>query len=242
MRLFLLSLAVVVVAAGCVDRAAEQKKKAAQQKAFFEAEAKAQAEEDRKEAQAALDAATSGCSGGDGAKCVELGRLQKDNDKAAAAASFDKGCHLKDADGCREAAALIDDGKKKLELFTSLCHLKDADGCVEGAKLADALVADHTLPEPKKLAARPAMQLLEQACVLGQAIACTARGVALVNDEPKGAVASFAKGCDAGEPTSCMQLGLMYKEGKGMRKKNEKKAAELLKKACDAGLKDACGG
>ena len=50
------------------------------------------------------------------------------------------------------------------------------------------------------------------------------------------------RGCEAGEPTSCFQLGELYKSGKGVKKKDAGKAAALRKKACDAGLKDACAG
>jgi hypothetical protein len=122
----------------------------------------------------------------------------------------------------------------------SLCALDDADACVQGAALADTLVQDGKVAEPKKPAERDAIVLLAKACDLGAAIACTARGVALVNDDPKGAVGSLTKGCDKNEPTACYQLSNMLAEGKGVKKKDAKKAAELKKKACDAGLKDAC--
>ena len=236
---------VVVALAGCVDKAAEAKKKADQTKSFMEAEAKAQAEQDAKEAKAALAAADAGCNGGDANKCVELGRIYGegkgiDKDATKSMAAYEKACSLKSKDGCRQAAIGESDDKKRLGHLVALCDLSDVDGCIEGAKLADSLVASHALPEPKKLADRDAMKLLKKACGFGQVVACTARGVGLVNDDPPGAVESFTKGCEGGEPTSCMQLGAMYKEGKGVKKKDEKKAKELMKKACDAGLKDAC--
>jgi TPR repeat protein len=228
-----------------VDKAAEAKKKADQSKSFMEAEAKAQAEQDAKEAKEALGAADTGCNGGDANKCVDLGRIYGegkgiDKDPAKSMAAYVKACSLKSKDGCRQAAIGEGDDKKRLDHLVALCDLGDADGCIEGAKLADALVASHALPEPKKLADRDAMKLLKKACALGQVVACTARGVGLVNDDPAAAVESFGKGCDGGEPTSCMQLAGMYKDGKGMKKKDEKKAKELMKKACTAGLKDAC--
>jgi len=67
------AVVVVMLLAGCVDKAAEAKKKADQSKSFMEAEAKAQAEQDAKEAKEALGAADTGCNGGDANKCVDLG-------------------------------------------------------------------------------------------------------------------------------------------------------------------------
>ena len=241
------AVVVVVVAGGCVDKAAEAKKKADQQRALFDAEAKAQAEADAKEAKAAYDVADKGCAGGDAAKCVDLAKMYADGkgapkDGAKSLDVYAKACGMKSKDGCRQAAIAQGNGKKRLGFLSSLCDLGDIEGCVEGAKLADGLVQSKELPEPKKPQDRDAMKLLKKACALGGAIACTARGVGLVSDDPAGAVDAFGKGCDAGEPTSCWQLGQLLKQGKGVKKKDEKRAAELMKKACDAGLKDACAG
>jgi TPR repeat protein len=53
-------------------------------------------------------------------------------------------------------------------------------------------------------------------------------------------VGSFLSQPFVSEPTACWQLSNMLAEGKGVKKKDPKRAAELKKKACDAGLKDAC--
>jgi TPR repeat protein len=226
---------------GCVDKEAKKKEKQAQAQAFMEAESKARAEQEAKEAAAALEAATKGCDEGKGDQCIALGRLlQKDKKDAQAKEAFIKACTAKTKDGCRMAAEASTDGKEKLTHLKSLCALDDADACVQGAALADTLVQGGQLPEPKKPAERDAIVLLAKACDLGAAIACTARGVALVNDDPKGAVGSLTKGCDKNEPTACFQLANMLAEGQGVKKKDPKRAAELKKKACDAGLKDAC--
>lgn len=240
MRLVICAL-VALALLGCVDKEAERKKKADQAKAFMEAESKARADQEAKEAAAALEEASKGCEGGKGESCIALGRLhQKDKRDAQAKEAFGKACALKTKDGCRMAAEASSDGKEKLTHLKALCALDDADACVQGAALADTLVQGGQLPEPKNPAQRDAIVLLAKACDLGAAIACTARGVALVNDDPKGAVASLTKGCDKNEPTACHQLSNMWAEGKGVKKKDPKKAAELKKKACDAGLKDAC--
>jgi TPR repeat protein len=244
LRSFVVALCLASVVA-CVDKEAEAKKKAEAQKAMLEAEAKAQEAKAAEEAKKALDDATSGCSAGKPDACVDLGRIQlegKGTEKSApkAVESFMKACGLKSKDGCRMAAQNETDGKKKLDALKALCDLGDVEGCMSGAALADELVKAGQLPEPKKMAERDAVILLEKACTAGGAVACTARGITLINDDPTQAVASFTKGCDQGEPTSCWQLSGMFKDGKGMKKKDPKKAAELAKKACDAGLKDAC--
>jgi hypothetical protein len=240
MKLVMMALALLLLA-GCVDKEAERQKKAEQAKAFMEAESKARAEQEAKEAKEALEAATKGCEEKKGESCIALGRLhQKEKRDAQAKDAFAKACALQSKDGCRMAAEASSDGKEKLGHFKSLCALDDADACVQGAALADTLVQNGQVPEPKKPAERDAIVLLAKACDLGAAIACTARGVALVNDDPKAAVGSLTKGCDKNEPTACWQLSNMLAEGKGVKKKDPKRAAELKKKACDAGLNDAC--
>jgi uncharacterized protein len=236
-----LVLVVAVLLAGCVDKAAEAKKKQDATKAAFDAEAKAQSEADAKQAKADFDAANQACTAGDAAKCVDLAKMYADGkgvDKNAGKAKdlLAKACGMKSKDACRVSASAESDAHKKLAFESSLCELGEADGCVEGAKIADGLALTA-----KKPVDRPAMVLLKKACALNAAIACTARGVGLVNDDAKEAVDSFNKGCEAGEPTSCFQLSELYKSGKGVKRKDAGKAAELKKKACDAGLRDACG-
>lgn len=226
---------------------AEQKKKQKEldAKTFMEAEAKARAELEAKEAKAAIDGATAACDAKKADGCLTLGRIHFDGkgvpkDAKVALGFFQQACDLKSKDGCRMWAQHDTDGKSKLKALTALCDAGDADGCIQGAALADELVKAGQMAEPKKLTERPALVLLMKACNLGGAIGCTARGVALVNDDPKLAVEALTKGCDLGEPTACYQLSVMLAEGKGVKKKDPEKAAAAKKKACDAGLKDAC--
>lgn len=243
-----LSILVVALAfVGCVDKEAEAKKKADAQKAFMEAEARARAEQEAAEAKKALEDATAGCDADKAEDCITLGRIHLEakgaaRDAAKAVEAFARGCRHKSKNACRLAAENEADGEKKLAHLSALCTLGDMDGCMNGAVLADELVQAGKRPEPKKASQREAMVLLGRACALGGARACTARGVALVDDDAAAALAAFDKGCDQGEPTSCWQLGLMLQEGKGTRKNkpDTKKAAAMLKKACDGGLAEAC--
>jgi TPR repeat protein len=49
----------------------------------------------------------------------------------------------------------------------------------------------------------------------------------------------FEKACNANTYEACASLGLMYQQGKGV-KKDPKKGTELLTKACKGGVKSAC--
>ncbi|MCC7071170.1 MAG: sel1 repeat family protein [Deltaproteobacteria bacterium] len=240
---FVIALTLSLVACGNVEE--KKKQKEAEGKAFMEAETKARAEAEAKEAKAAIDKATGECDAKKAEGCLALGRIHFDGkgvprDAKLGLGFFQKACEYKSKDGCRMWGQQETDGKTKLTALSALCDLQDADGCIQGAALADELVKAGQLPEPKKVTDRPALQLLAKACALGGAIGCTARGVALVNDDPKAAVDSLTKGCDLGEPTSCFQLSVMLAEGKGVKKKDPEKAAAAKKKACEAGLKDAC--
>lgn len=226
---------------------AEEKKKQKEQdaKAMMEAETKARDAQEAKEAKAAIEKATAECDAKKAEGCLALGRIHFDGKGVARDAKvgvgfFQKACELKSKDGCRMWAQQETDGKAKLKALTALCDAGDADGCIQGAALADELVKAGQMEEPKKLTDRPALVLLMKACNAGGAIGCTARGVALINDDPKLAVEALGKGCDLGEPTACFQLSVMLAEGKGVKKKDPERAAAAKKKACDAGLKDAC--
>ncbi|MCC7109811.1 MAG: sel1 repeat family protein [Deltaproteobacteria bacterium] len=241
----LVILACTFALVACGNAAEKKQKKEQESKAFMEAETKARAEQEAKEAKAAIDKASGECEAKKAEGCLALGRLYFDGkgvprDAKLGIENFKKACELKSQDGCRTWAQQDSDGKTKLKALSALCDLRDADGCIQGAALADELVKAGQLEEPKKLSDRPALQLLMKACNLGGAIGCTARGVALANDDPKLAVEALTKGCELGEPTACFQLSVMLAEGKGVKKKDPAGAAAAKKKACDAGLKEAC--
>ncbi|OGQ25589.1 MAG: hypothetical protein A2138_04205 [Deltaproteobacteria bacterium RBG_16_71_12] len=237
------ALALSLLACGSAEE--KKRKKDAADKAMMEAETKARDEADAKAAKAAIEKATGECDAKKAEGCLALGRIHFDGkgvpkDAKLGLGFFMKACDLKSKDGCRTWAQQETDGKTKLKALSALCDAGDADGCIQGGALADELVKAGQLEEPKKLNDRPALQLLAKACALGGAIGCTARGVALINDDPRLAVDALTKGCDLGEPTACFQLSVMLAEGKGVKKKDPDKAAAAKKKACDAGLKDAC--
>lgn len=235
MRLLVVVVATVLaLSSSCLDKEAAAQKKAAAQKAFMEAESKARVEQEAAEAKLALADATRGCDDGKAAACIALGKLSKD------AVAYGKACGLKSKEGCRAAADAETDGKAKLGHLKALCALDDGDACLQGAALADELVKAGQLREAPNPSARDAIVLLKRACDLGAAIACTAGGMALADAEPRDSMKLFTKGCDQNEPTACLKLSNMLAEGKGVKKKDPAQAKVLRKKACDAGLKDAC--
>ncbi len=240
-----LALAITLSLLACGNAEEKKKQHDLDAKAFMEAEAKARTELEAKEAKVAIDGATAQCDAKKAEGCLALGRIHLDGkgvpkDAKLGLGFFQKACDLKSKDGCRMWAQQETDGKTKLKALSALCDTGDADGCIQGGALADELVKAGQMEEPKKLSDRPALVLLMKACNAGGAIGCTARGVALINDDPKLAVEALTKGCDLGEPTACFQLSVMLAEGKGVKKKDPEKAAAAKKKACDAGLKDAC--
>jgi TPR repeat protein len=79
--------------------------------------------------------------------------------------------------------------------------------------------------------------LLDKACKASVPFACKNAGDldAMVSVRSGGrwkqAIAHYKQGCDAGDPTSCRQIGVMYLEGKGLPKSTSA-AAVWLERAC----------
>ncbi|WP_035142589.1 tetratricopeptide repeat protein, partial [Campylobacter concisus] len=49
----------------------------------------------------------------------------------------------------------------------------------------------------------------------------------------------YQKACDGGEAEGCLGLGVLYKDGQGV-KQNYQKAAQLSQKACNSGVAEGC--
>jgi TPR repeat protein len=87
--------------------------------------------------------------------------------------------------------------------------------------------------------------LLEKACTLGQAAACTALGVAISSGldgstpDPGRAATLFEQGCERGSQDGCYNLALAYHHGKGVPP-DDSRAELLFAKACRLGVKEAC--
>ena len=62
----------------------------------------------------------------------------------------------------------------------------------------------------------------------------------MARQDYSGAMAMFKKACDGGYAPACAQQGRMYGLGLGTAK-NPEQAARLLRRACQGGVKGACG-
>lgn len=87
------------------------------------------------------------------------------------------------------------------------------------------------------------MEELVVMCDGGDAGACTARGLALLEDAIPGDMEKirhvFQKGCDGGDMVSCNELGVMMTTGDG-GPVDAKKARELFVRSCDSGDCQGC--
>ncbi|MFL5351635.1 tetratricopeptide repeat protein [Archangium sp.] len=53
------------------------------------------------------------------------------------------------------------------------------------------------------------------------------------------AASLYEKACQGGDAQGCNNLGVMYKQGTGV-KKDKRRAAQLFKQACGGGYTEAC--
>ena len=65
---------------------------------------------------------------------------------------------------------------------------------------------------------------------------CVGISVAFALDDK---VKSLEKDCNGGNASACVNLGVMYANGKGV-KQDYKKASELYQKACNGGVASSC--
>ena len=80
------------------------------------------------------------------------------------------------------------------------------------------------------------------ACDAGEATACNSLGEwwSVMRGQYDKAATVFARACiDMGQPQSCMNLGILYASGRGLRK-SAPKAVAFWDRACEAGNGDSC--
>ncbi len=149
------------------------------------------------------------CDGGDLAKCVELGVLL-----------------VEGPPGERDLP-------KAREVQKKACDGGDMEGCNRlGFLHMRGLGGDPDEPG--------AQALYQKSCDAGNQSGCSnlAR-VHYINRRGKEAKELFEKACEAGDSSGCEGLGLLYREGVGV-KTDWVKSRELFQVACDAGEMAAC--
>lgn len=182
-----------------------------------------------------------GCDGGDGAGCTGLATLldtsSQHDDHKRAAELYRRACDLGHTAGCNDLGVSYDDGRgvdvdpaKAATLFDGACKSNYLPAC---ANLGLAYLHGRGVtPDPAR-----AVPFLERACTAKIAPACTAIGFASetglvgMKDLTK-ANASYAKGCSLGDARACMYQGLLEQDAH--------RAADMLKKTCDAKDELAC--
>lgn len=183
------------------------------------------------------------CVGGDLEACRDLGVMYSEGtgvsrDLQRAAKLFVQACNGGNLSACNNLALAYLEGigierqpTKAAEVYQKAC-----DG---GYKLACrnlGLMLRDGRAMPADLARAAA--LLDRACKGGVPFACTNAGDVDAMRAIKGGAARYKEmlghykqGCDAGDPTSCRQLGIAYLEGKGLPKSTSA-AAVWLERAC----------
>ena len=110
------------------------------------------------------------------------------------------------------------------------CDAGDAKGCAKLAATGTAI--DGASKEVAKAAA-------DKSCAAGYAEGCSQVGVLSIGDSGR-AAEFFRKGCEGRDAkVGCFNLAYAYEVGSGVPK-DPAKAAELYKRACDAGSQIAC--
>ena len=114
----------------------------------------------------------------------------------------------------------------------AMCRKGDAKACnVVGAMFATGV---HGL----KLDPAQAFPYFDQACAGAYAIGCANLANAYFNGlgvtiDQKKSIGIYQRACDLGAVTACVDLGVMYRDGKGVADKNQPYAAKLFQRACD---------
>ena len=77
----------------------------------------------------------------------------------------------------------------------------------------------------------------QRSCDLGHAPGCS--NLSSFVSWRRRTAAALHSGCNAGNGTACTDLALMYRQGDGVSR-DDNRSRELLRRACDLGVADAC--
>ena len=158
----------------------------------------------------------------------------------------------------------IKDEKKALEFYKKVCEGKNGEGCYRIGILLDLADKKDEAIKAYKLGCeydfsisceafgyfsddnQTKAQFYAKGCILGQDSSCDELGglYALNKDVQKfyqSALENRQKACDSKDGSACYSLALLYKiNDKGEIKDDEKKANEIIQKACKDGIESAC--
>jgi uncharacterized protein len=182
------------------------------------------------------------CQQGSSKGCVDLGRahlegqgVKKDAKKANE--FFSIACDARDPLGCYFLGSSYENGlgvkkdeKRAAELYQQAVDGGEALGFLG---LGQLLLTGRGVPRDEAAALR----LLTRGCESGQPRSC--RMVGDASADPVRAAGFWDTACRGGDAVGCYALGLAARDGKGVEK-DEKRASELIGRACKRGFKKAC--
>lgn len=129
-----------------------------------------------------------------------------------------------------------------IQTLTQQCESNNAKACYD---LSVAYALGKGVPTNQK----KAFELVQKACDLGSASACSGVGFfyekgaewnsGVAKDLSK-AFAFYKKACDMGDAKGCFNLGVLYYNGGDGVKKDINAAKNYFKKACSMGVQDGC--
>ncbi len=189
-------------------------------------------------------------------------------DHPLAAKYFRKACKAKVMPGCTRLGFMFQKGfgvrqsaEAAVKLFTQSCDGGDPDGCAllatmymhgEGVeadpkKAAELMERASAKPNKKapQLSTEQQLTLMEHSCTKGEGRACLFLGHHYAFDrdgkpkEPERGLRYLLSGCDRGSAVACTYAGHLHSRGLGTER-DEKRAAELYKRACSADEGDGC--
>ncbi|MEM9188469.1 MAG: tetratricopeptide repeat protein [Myxococcota bacterium] len=185
------------------------------------------------------------CANHDGEACVAAGRQYASNaDWATSTARFLRACSLEVGVGCLEVGVAHDRGERgvardddqALGYYRLACRLGSGQGCFNAGSLQGEQTSDT--------ARESSCELYERGCALESARACaqTARCVLQgVGGQPNYALVEsrFRSACEAGDPSACIDLGILYANGEGLPQRKSE-AAHLFRRGCELGNDESC--
>lgn len=126
---------------------------------------------------------------------------------------------------------------------TQLSSCLTKTDCLRQCEAGDGVACMRTAARLDRFAnPKERLAAYERACAAGHQPGCVAQASALLGgsaDDWRRAAEILQKACDAGEPTGCRELGLLYERGKGVER-DALRSAALVQRACDAGDSFGC--
>jgi uncharacterized protein len=205
-----------------------------------------------KDPRKAIELYNTGCDKGYTQACVKLGLMYKKGDSVAqdyakAINHFERSCTEKGVDknwdGCFHLAEMYNKGQG-IENSASLAmglygQLKKANDPRGFYGMASLYQTGRVVAKDLDISS----EMYDNSCTGGYAPACSKLGSMLINNSeipniPRG-IKYVQMGCDKGDIEGCVQLGVLYYKGKGV-KQDFGKAKGLFENACDANRGIGC--